>query len=49
MTGIALMRFYDYFKFDTFFLTHTLGWPAPAPPTALNIKAVYLISYSWYG
>ena len=24
MTGIALMRFYDYFKFDTFFLTHTL-------------------------
>ena len=22
MTGIALMRFYDYFKFDTFFYPH---------------------------
>ena len=24
MTGIAIMMFYDYLKFDTFFLTHTL-------------------------
>ena len=25
------------------------GWPAPAPLTPLTIKAVYVVSYSWYG
>ena len=24
-------------------------WHAPAPPTGLNIKGVYVINYSWYG
>ena len=24
-------------------------WHAPAPPTELIIKAVYVINYSWYG
>ena len=26
-----------------------IGWPAPATPRALNIKAVYAVSHSWYG
>ena len=26
-----------------------IGWPAPATPRALNIKAVYVVSHSWYG
>ena len=26
-----------------------IGWPAPAKPRALNIKAVYVVSHSWYG
>ena len=26
-----------------------VGWPSPAHPTALYIKVVYVVSYSWYG
>ena len=26
-----------------------IGLPAPVPPTALTIKAVYLVRYSWNG
>ena len=26
-----------------------IGWPAPTTPRALNIKAVYALSHSWYG
>ena len=26
-----------------------IGWLAPATPRALNIKAVYVVSHSWYG
>ena len=26
-----------------------IGWPAPVTPRALNIKAVYVVSHSWYG
>ena len=25
------------------------GWPVPVPPTALTIKVVNLVRYSWYG
>ena len=24
------------------------GWPAPALPTTLTIKAIYVVSYSWH-
>ena len=29
--------------------TFEIVWPAPATPSALTVKGVYKVSYSWYG